>query len=406
MSHLLNENSNNKYVVTKARGKHIFINNKKYLDLTYAAGSLLLGHTSSVYTKALTKLKKIGSNYAASNIFVENFALTLKKIFPKYSKFIICASGTEANMKAIRLSRAVTEKKIVAMVSGSWHGSVDELLFIKTKKNSSKKKMLSSGLYSNKDTIMLNYNDLEQSKKIINKFKKKIAILIIEPIQQAVPTLTSEKYVKEIYKICKKNNILICFDEMVTGLRCPKFSVFNKLKITPDLITFGKIFGGGSPIGIIGITRSLENKLINKNQQVFFGGTYAFNPLSSFIGLNTVKYILKNKDKIYPKLEFLSKLLTDNLNKFINEKKLNLNVIRYESMIRIIYSNKIITDRYERDFEEKKNIFKINKFKKYVFTKKIFLSKNGAIFLSYRNTHKDINFILKVFKEGFIKYFK
>ena len=292
------------------------------------------------------------------------------------------------------------------MVSGSWHGSVDELLFIKTKKNSSKKKMLSSGLYSNKDTIMLNYNDLEQSKKIINKFKKKIAILIIEPIQQAVPTLTSEKYVKEIYKICKKNNILICFDEMVTGLRCPKFSVFNKLKITPDLITFGKIFGGGSPIGIIGITRSLENKLINKNQQVFFGGTYAFNPLSSFIGLNTVKYILKNKDKIYPKLEFLSKLLTDNLNKFINEKKLNLNVIRYESMIRIIYSNKIITDRYERDFEEKKNIFKINKFKKYVFTKKIFLSKNGAIFLSYRNTHKDINFILKVFKEGFIKYFK
>ena len=111
---------------------------------------------------------------------------------------------------------------------------------------------------------------------------------------------------------------------MITGLRLPEFSVFKKLKIVPDILTFGKIFGGGVPIGIIGLTKKIE-KALNKNT-VFFGGTYSFNPLSSFLGLNTVSFILKNRIKIYKKLEDLSKYLTSSLNEFTEKNNIIENI--------------------------------------------------------------------------------
>ena len=111
MNYLYNENPTNKIKATKANGKYIYIGNKKLLDLSYASGSLLLGHTSSIYKKSLNDLKNTGSNYSLINNFVENYSLTLKKIYPEYSKFIMCATGTESNMKALRIARAITKKK-------------------------------------------------------------------------------------------------------------------------------------------------------------------------------------------------------------------------------------------------------------------------------------------------------
>ena len=314
----------------------------------------------------------------------------------------MCATGSEANMKALRIARAITKKNKIVMISGSWHGSVDELLYSSNDTKSKFQKKLSNGLINNKNTILIPYNNIEESKKILNKQKKDIAILIIEPIQQSLPLIKSEKYIKQIFKYCKKNNILICFDEMITGLRLPEFSVFKKLKIVPDILTFGKIFGGGVPIGIIGLTKKIERAL-NKNM-VFFGGTYSFNPLSSFLGLNTVSFILKNRIKIYKKLEDLSKYLTNSLNEFTEKNNIDVKLIRYASVIRIIFTKKSLQNKIQKDQEEFKKIKKINKFKKFAFQKKIHLSKNGAIFLSYENSKKDMDYILKIFKYGFKKF--
>ena len=119
MNYLFNPGPAETITASKANGKNIYIKGKKLLDLSYAAGSLLLGHTSKVYKKSLNDLEKIGSNYSYSNVFTENYSLILKKIFSEYSKFIMCASGTEANMKALRISRAISKKKKIVMVSGS-----------------------------------------------------------------------------------------------------------------------------------------------------------------------------------------------------------------------------------------------------------------------------------------------
>ena len=404
MNFLYNENPSNKIKASKANGKYIYIGTKKLLDLSYASGSLLLGHTSSVYKKSLNDLKNIGSNYSLINNFVEHYSLTLKKIYPEYSKFIMCATGTESNMKALRIARAITKKNKIAMVSGSWHGSVDELLYSSKDSKCTKQNSLSNGLTNNKNTIVIPYNDFDISKKILEKNKKNIAILMIEPIQQSMPLEKSEQYVKLVFNYCKKNNILLCFDEMITGLRLPELSVYKKLKTVPDILTFGKIFGGGVPIGIIGITKKVEKELNKKNNNVFFGGTYSLNPFSSYLGLNTIKYIFKNKHKIYNKLNNLSKKLSTELNQFIYANSLELKILRYSSILRIIYSNKNVKNKLEKDLVEKNKKKKINKFRGYVYDKGIFLSKNGAIFLSYQNSMKDIGYVIKVFKTGFKKF--
>jgi len=122
------------------------------------------------------------------------------------------------------------------------------------------------------------------------------------------------------------------------------------------------------------------------------------------LGINTIKYILKNKKKIYNKLDILSERLSTQLNKFIIVNNLDLNIARYSSILRIIYTKKNVKNKFEKELAERKKIKKINNFKKYVYNNGIFLSKNGAIFLSYQNSKRDISYVLKIFKSGFIKF--
>ena len=182
-------------------------------------------------------------------------AKTLKKILPNYSKFIFCNSGTESVFKSLRLCKALSGKNKIVSVTGSWHGSVDNTLYAPTK--NLKPQKLSDGLSddSRKNLVFIPYNDIKNSKQILNKYKNKIQCLIIEPVQGCLPLSDVSKYLKFLENFCKKNNIILFFDEMITGLRTDCKSVQSIYKIKPDISTFGKCFGGGVPIGIIGITK-------------------------------------------------------------------------------------------------------------------------------------------------------
>ena len=133
---LLNEGYNNlENLFTSGKGSEIYIKKKKYLDLSLSAGSNLLGHNSKIFKKSINEILRFNiSNFAAKNKYAVDYAKTLKKILPNYSKFIFCNSGTEAVIKSLRIARAVTKKKLIISVSGSWHGSVNELLYTNDKK--------------------------------------------------------------------------------------------------------------------------------------------------------------------------------------------------------------------------------------------------------------------------------
>ena len=406
---LLNEGYENKFRVKSGKNQYIFLENgKKLIDTSFCSGTLLLGHSKKFLNNSFIKQLKNGVAYGLPNTNADKYSLFLRKIFNNYSKFILCNTGSEANNKAIRLARSITKKEYIVMTSGSWHGSVDQLLFDLNSNNHLDKRELSAGLTKdlNRKIILVPYNDYKKSITILKKFKSKIAMVIIEPIQQALPSKKCENYIRNIYNYCKSKDILICFDEMITGIRVDKFSVQNNLRLKPDLSTFGKIIGGGLPIGAIGLSKSIEKRLSNQKNKVFFGGTFSGNPLVTEIGYQNLRYIYQNKKKIFDYLENLSSYFENNLNLFLEKEKLNIKVIRYCSILRIVYTKSVIKNKFDRQKKEEFFFKKINQFQNFVVDNGVYLSKRGAIFFSYSYTKKDVEYLINIISKGLLKFFK
>ena len=302
---LLNEGyDKNSILFEKGRGSLVYSKGKVFIDLSCGAGTLLLGHNSKIYKKSLKKyLMSDLSNFSHPNIAAVELSKNLKKTFPQFDKFVLCNTGAEANLKALRIARAVTNKNIIINVSGSWHGSVDQLLYNANKNNQTKK--LSDGIDENlkRNLRYIPFNNKKNSIKILNKYKKKICCVLVEPIQGGFPTSEGIKYLKFLNQYCKQNKIILFFDEILTGIRVNSSSVQNIFKIKSEISTFGKIIGGGMPIGVIGVSKNIVSILQKRKKKVFFGGTYSGNPLTTFVGNETLKFILKNKKKYFQRLK-------------------------------------------------------------------------------------------------------
>ena len=403
---ILNENyKDNKILFDKGEGDKIFFKNKAYIDLSNCAGSLILGHNSQVFKKSLKLyLNKKISIFAHPNTHAINFSKNIKKIFPNFSKIIFCNSGTEAVMKSLRLSRSINKKNLIVNVTGSWHGSVDKLLFYPNRQLKPQK--LSDGLTieDKKKLIYIPYNDIKQSSEILNKFKSDINCIIVEPIQGCLPLGNVKNYLKFLEKFCKKNNITLIFDEIITGIRIRPGSIQRKYNINADITTIGKIFGGGLPIGAIGISEKIHRIINKKKIKVFFGGTFSGNSLSSFVGNETLKFYLKNI-KLFSNLNKKCLFFQKNLNQFLQKEEIKAKVYRFDSIIRIVFSEQEIRDKTQRDFLEKKNISNIIKFRQYLLDNGIYYPTSGIIFLSNSTSYTSVNYVLNHMKIGLKKIF-
>ena len=390
-----------------AQNEKIFTKNKRYIDLSMCAGSILLGHNHKIFRKSIIRFisKKI-SNIAGPNIYAKIFSNSIKRVVPNSEKLIFCNSGTEAVIKSLRIAKALNGKSKIALVTGGWHGSVDQLLY-KTDKNLKPIK-LSSGLPSEtyKKLILIPYNDLKKSKLILEKNKKKISCLIIEPIQGSLPYSNIGKYLKFLRIFCKKNNIILIFDEMITGLRTDCSSVQKYFNVKSDLSTYGKCFGAGLPIGIISVSKDISKKLNKINPKVFFGGTFSGNSIVAFVGNEILNFIIKNKKTIFKKINTNALYFESSLNKFFKSKNIDLKIYRFQSILRLVYTKDQIKDRLSRDFLESKKDKLILRFKNYIKNKGIYIPSSGIMFLSYSHEKKHIDYIIKEFKRGSLKIFK
>ena len=309
-------------------------------------------------------------------------------------------------LKSLRIARAINSKSKIALVTGGWHGSVDQLLY-KTDKNLKPIK-LSNGLLSEtaKKLILIPYNDIKKSKLILEKNKTKISCLIIEPVQGSLPYENIKKYLKFLEIFCKRNNIILIFDEMITGLRTDCSSIQNYFGIKPDLSVFGKCFGAGLPIGIIAVSKTSLKKLEKIKPKVFFGGTFSGNSIVSFVGNEILNYIIKNKQKIFKKINLNAEYFEKNLNRFFKLENIDLKIYRFKSMLRLVYTKNPLRDRVGRDFLELKKNKLILKFKNYIKSKNIYIPGSGIMFTSYSHERKHIDFIIKEFKKISLKIFR
>ena len=398
---------NTNLIISKGFQQFLYSGKRKILDFSLSSGALILGHSNKIFKKSILQQINKGSNYSNTNSNEFNYKIELKKTFKEFDKIIFSNSGSEANIRALRIARSVTKKQKYAMVNGSWHGSVDNFMFdfVKNKNsNQSKIHSLSSGIdHIKKDVILIPYNNIKVTKKILDKNCKIISMLIIEPIQCGIPNAESFKYLNFLNKYCKRKKILLCFDEVITGLRTKKFAIYKQLNIKPDIVTFAKCFGGGLPIGITLYNSKITNKIILK-KKIFFGGTFSGNPLSCRVGLNTFLYIKKNKTKIDFHTNQLAFKLESEINNFCLKKNLNFRLQRFENILRPIFTYGILNNRIYREIYDPK--FKNSLYlKEYLEKNNIFISSNCCFFVSYCHTNKDINNLILILKKFLLKFF-
>lgn len=404
-NYILNEGYNSN-VFDRADKSYIFSNNKKYHDLSFGSGTLILGHASKIFKNSLKKiLSNKSSLFATPNIEAIKYSKLLKKFLPGYSKFIFCNTGSEAIIKSLRIANAITKKNLIISATGSWHGSVDKTLFTANKKL--KPIPISSGLtnFNKKNIKFVPYNDIKKSKYILDKNKKKISCILVEPVQASLPQKKVKDYLKFLNNYCKSNNMILIFDEIVTGVRFNGSTAQHIFKLNPNISTFGKCFGGGFPIGIIALRDEIFKKILKLKMRVFYGGTFSGNQISTFIGRKTLEYTIKNKKEIFSQLEKKSAFFEKNVKEFIIKKNIKVNIFRYYSIIRIVFSKKIPKDRVERDFLEKDKGKKIEKFKKFLLDKGVYYPANGILFLSTETKISDLKKIIKCVNLGLAKYF-
>lgn len=339
-------------------------NNITYIDLSMGSGCQIIGHANVLSKKVANQIEK-GTIYTIPNEHTENVSKLLNEfIAPKLSsKFIYCNSGTEANMRAIRLARAYTKKYKIGRFHGGWHGGMDG--FIESEGVPSQ---------STQNIEVLPYNDKRCFPKITSEF----AAVIVEPVQGSNPRNDIGGFLNELQDVCQKKGVLLILDEVMTGFRLSPQGGCGLFELCPDIITYGKVLGGGFPIGAVGA----KDEIIS-TPNVFYGGTFSANPLSMYAATQILEEITKSKsDKPlidYDKLNHLGEYFRKSLNSFFIENSYPIRVLGCNSVNRLIFTDKPFRNRYERDLFESNNQ---KQFYTSLLKEGIFINTNGIIHLS------------------------
>jgi glutamate-1-semialdehyde 2,1-aminomutase len=295
------------FVTKSARGKFLIdVDSNKYVDFWMGHWSLILGHVAKdVFAKAKEQLSD-GWMHGVVNKNTIELSDMISKSVPVAEKIRYASTGTEATMYAVRLARTVTGKKIIAKIDGGWHGYTTDLL---KNVNWPFNEPESNGLVDEEHIISLPYNNLEKSLEILQSVKD-LAGIIVEPVLGGGGCIPATKeYLKGLQEHAKKVNASFILDEIVTGFRFRYGCTYDTMNLEPDIVTLGKIVGGGFPIGVICGTDEImsyaDTKTYSKAERAYIGGgTFSANPMTMKAGKATLD-TLKNRKNIYAKLDDL-----------------------------------------------------------------------------------------------------
>jgi len=306
------------FVVKSSQGKSLKdVDDNKYTDYWMGHWSLILGHGQKNVKDSLKKQIEKSWMYGTVNEQTIKLSELISKAVPIAEKIRYVTSGTEATMYAVRLARSVTGKKIIAKIDGGWHGYTSDLL---KSVNWPFSESESSGVVNEEKIVSIPYNDLEKSLSILKKHSKDLAGVIIEPVLGGGGCIpATSDYLKGIQEFVHKNKSLFILDEIVTGFRFRFGCLYPTMKLDPDIVTLGKIVGGGMAIGVIcgkkEIMQMADTTGKKKSERSYVGGgTFSANPASMVAGFTTLSE-LKNSKSIYSKINDLGEYTRKELSK-------------------------------------------------------------------------------------------
>jgi glutamate-1-semialdehyde 2,1-aminomutase len=317
----------------------------EYIDYIGSWGPHLFGHNPPFIIGALKSAIENGTSFGAPTELEVEMAKIITELVPSVEMVRMVNSGTEATMSAVRVARGYTGRDKFIKFEGCYHGHADYFLIKAGSGALTLGVPTSPGVTKGiaADTLLADYNDINSVKKLISSNKNEIAAIIIEPIAGNMGVVkVKDGFIKELRAICDEEKIVLIFDEVMTGFRVAAGGAQDILGVKPDLSTFGKIIGGGLPIGAFGGKREIMEK-IAPSGPVYQAGTLSGNPLAMAAGYAALKHI-KDNPNIYNELEEKSSHLEKGFKENLKSVGKNYAMNRVGSMMCMFFTEEIVDD--------------------------------------------------------------
>lgn len=332
--------------IASANGSKLYdVDGKEYIDYICSYGPLILGHNHPQIAESVGAAVKNGLSYGAPTKLEVVMAELITGIVPNIDMIRMVNSGTEAVMSALRLARGYTRKNKIIKFNGCYHGHSDPMLVHAGSGALTLSNPDSLGVTAHqaKDTLIAEYNSIESVQKLFAANKDEVAAVILEPVAANMGVvLPKDHFLSELREICDENNALLIFDEVITGFRLALGGAQEYFNIKADIVTFGKILGGGMPVGAYAARREIM-ELIAPLGGVYQAGTLSGNPIAMTAGLMQLKLLKENKD-IYSNIERHAKTLADGLIQAAKELSIPLCVNRIGSLVCAFFTDKEVLD--------------------------------------------------------------
>ncbi len=282
--------------IAEAKGsKLIDVDGNEYIDYCMAFGPLILGHAHPRVVRAVQDQAEVGMLYGAPIEKEVRYSDLIRQYYPSIEMLRFVNSGTEATMHALRVARGYTGRKKVIKMEGAFHGAHDALLVKAGSGATTHCAPNSLGIPEEvtSNTLLAPYNDADAVRLLLSSNPGEVAALILEPvIGNAGPILPQKGYLEELREVTEENDVLLIFDEVITGFRLAMGGAQEFYGITPDMTILGKIAGGGLPIGIFGGSKEIMST-VSPVGKVYQAGTFSGNPMSLAAGMATVRALEK-----------------------------------------------------------------------------------------------------------------
>ena len=375
-----------------AKGAYVYDEDgNRFIDYINSWGPMLLGHAFPPVVDAVIEKAKAGTSFGMPTALETEIAELAIAMVPNIDKIRFVNSGTEACMSAIRLARGYTNKDKIIKFAGCYHGHSDSFLIAAGSGAVTFGTPNSPGVTKGtaKDTLLANYNDIENVKELVKANKNEIAAIIIEPVagnMGCIPPV--DGFLEGLRVLCNENDILLIFDEVMTGFRLAKGGVQELKNVDADIVCFGKVIGGGLPVGAFAARDEIMSQLAPLGP-VYQAGTLSGNPLAMAAGLAMLKAI--NADKgLMNRLEEKTKYLHNGIADALNKNNITHTINRIGSMISIHFSEDAVVDF---DSAAKGNNETFKKFFHGMLNKGIYIAPSAfeTWFITDALTYQDLN---------------
>ncbi|WP_426429402.1 glutamate-1-semialdehyde 2,1-aminomutase [Winogradskyella sp. HB-48] len=375
-----------------AKGAYIYDEDgNRFIDYINSWGPMLLGHAFPPVVEAVIEKTKEGTSFGMPTALETEIAELAVSMVPNIDKIRFVNSGTEACMSAIRLARGYTKKDKIIKFAGCYHGHSDSFLIAAGSGAITFGTPNSPGVTQGtaKDTILATYNDIENVKSLVEVNKGEIAAIIVEPVagnMGCIPPV--DGFLEGLREICDANDMLLIFDEVMTGFRLANGGVQELKGIDADIVCFGKVVGGGLPVGAFAARNDIMNHLAPLGP-VYQAGTLSGNPLAMAAGLTMLRAIKTDKG-LMNRLEEKTKYLHNGIAEALNKNNITYSINRIGSMISVHFSQEPVVD-FESAAKGNNDTFK--KFFHGMLNKGIYIAPSAfeTWFITDALTYQDLN---------------